>query len=356
MSRRFRLRFLENYFRQRWLHVLPLVLLIAGGIFFWSKPVYVSRGAIYVQNKTLLDALIQIRTQDNVFYPGNKVPTPAEITANEFKELAQTDAFVYAVLSQSDLNDKLARGPKEAQAAVKLYRESLFVEAEGDSLVRLSVEAESPQRAHQLAANTIIAYRSWKVSKDSQESGLAREFFEELLKPYEQELQQARAELQAFLEANPEPLQGERPIEEELQIKELQSGVDLANERLKNVLAKEESARLALAQTNQDVDQTYKIVDSPQVPQITESLIYRAPYAAVFLVLGVLLSIISVTGSTLLNHSFLFPSDVVQELELPVLAQLQGAHRSARHNQLVKSDVFDRKPQTPTDEPLPRIA
>lgn len=315
------LRCLELFFRHFWLNILPFLLMCVAAGLFLLKPIYVSRASIYVQNETLLDTLIKIRIRDQPL-DGVKILTPAQVAANEFKELIQTDAFVYAVIAGSDLRGELTGSPDDVRDVLKLYRESFFVEAEGDSLVSFRVEADTPELAYQMANATVNAYRSWKISTEIQDGRIAQSFFEEILNPYEEELASAQAALSQYLAQYPEPAVGQRSAEEMLEIQKLQDQIELATTRLKSVLDKAESARLALAQTERDVDQTYMLMDAPVVPALAEPLAYQAALAMVFPALGLVLTLLIVLGRYIADRTVLSAADVIKEFDLVVCAEI----------------------------------
>jgi capsular polysaccharide biosynthesis protein len=314
------------FFRHLWLNLLPLLFMLVAAVVFLLQPVYVSRATIYIQDDTLLDNLIQIRIRDQPFN-GVQLLTPAQVAARELEELAKTDAFVYAVIAESDLRDQLTASPRDERRVLKLFRDSFFVEADGDSLVVFHVEAERPELAYQWATATVKAYRLWKISRDVQDGKIAAAFFEEILTPYQDEVDRANAALRDYLEQYPEPAVGQRPVEEAIELKRLQDAVALAEERLKSVLDKQESARLALAQTERDVDQTYKLIDEPKQPPIAEPFWYHGLLALVFPGLGIILSIFLVLGRAALDQTLLLPRDVTEELELPVLATVERGRK-----------------------------
>lgn len=332
LPRRFQLRFLHLFFRHLWLNLLPVFIMSIAGVVFLLQPVYISYASIYIQRNTLLDVLVAVRIRDEPF-SGVQLLTPAEAVATEFNELSQTDAFAYAVITNSDLRDELNGSSSQVRRVLRLYRESLSIDVEGDNLVRVSIEAETPTLAYQFASATIDAYRLWKVSKDVQDSTIAQTFFEEILIDYSVALEAAQQELGSYLERYPEPAVGVRPVEEEFQITRLQSNVALAEQRLKDILDKSESARLALAQTERDVDQTYKIVDPPLMPPDAEPFYTQALLALVFPVVGIFLSIGLVLGLCVSDQSLLNRVEVREELDLPVLAQIPAASRAVSRKQ-----------------------
>ncbi len=331
ISPRFVSRFCELLFRHFWLNILPVLIMLLPAALFLSKPVYVSRASIYVQSNNLLETLTRVAFIDQA-YLNVDVATPAQMVVTELRELLQTDAFTYAVISESDWRDQLAGSPDDVRKVVREYREALTLSVEGDKLVRLEVEAKRPEVAYQLALATVNAYRSWKISRDVQDGQIAQSFFEEIIDAYRAELERARDDLRFYLQQYPEPPVGERPVEEAIQIETLRQNVTIAEERLADVLDKAESARLALAQSERDVDQTYRVIDLPALPPAPEPILERLLLALTFPVVGLVLSIVIVLGRCAADRTVLNRFDVSEEFELPVLVEIDdwGSARSGR--------------------------
>lgn len=311
------LRLLETYFRHRFLYLVPIVLMGAlAAVFVVRAPkVYVSSGVLYVQNDSLLSTLVPIGDS------GWSWNTPAQITANEIRELLQTEAFVRFAIQRTDLEARMQEGPAVVNETIWQFRRSVSVGEVGEKLVGFAAQHEDPEIAHQLATATIAAYTEWKLNSERQESQVAQAFFAEQLGPYQEALEQARAELDAYFRAHPAPVRGERPEEEQFEIKRLQAVIDRAAERVKETLAKEEDARLALSKAESEATQSYTVIDAPQVATEPEaSLKDVLQNAIVFLVLGVGLSAAGVVGGMLLDRSFRLPIDVHHGLDLPILA------------------------------------
>jgi hypothetical protein len=198
----------------------------------------------------------------------------------------------------------------------------------GDNVIEISAKSKSPQLAQQLTSATIDAYSTWKLNGDRQESAVAQSFFANVLPGYQQELQKARDEMQAFLQSHPEKLRGERPPEEVIEIGRLQAAVDTASKRVENAMEKEESARLAQAQAESSVRQNYLLIDAPSQPTQPEaSLRDRITGPAIFAVVGIILTFGGVVGGALLDRSLRFPLDVRNGLDLPVLALVPDVSR-----------------------------
>ncbi|HNP69454.1 MAG TPA: lipopolysaccharide biosynthesis protein [Kouleothrix sp.] len=318
------LRVFESYFRHRWLNLLPVLMMIvaAGGYISLSKPEFASRGTLYVQKSSLLSSLTQIQND------GISWSTPTQIALNELSELLQTDAFIRSAIKKTDLEAKMSGDPSDVTATMDDFRTAIQVQMVGDNLIEISALNRDPVLAQQLAQATIDAYTQWKLNGDQQESAVAQSFFAQVIPPYQQELQKNRDDLKVFLQTHPQPLRGERPPEEQVQLSQLQSAINSASTRLENALEKEESARLAQSQAESNVRQNYLLIDAPIVPLKPErSLRTMALSAAIFVVAGIVLSIVGVIGGALLDRSFRFAIDVRNGLDLPVLALVPNVGR-----------------------------
>ena len=324
MARLVILRLLDSYFRHRWLNLMPFVLMLAlgGASFYLAEPQYISRGRLYVQKSSLLPSLTQIGND------GFSWQSPTQIVASEISELVQTEAFVRSVIQKTDLEANMSAGPQAVQKTIDDFRKALSVQMVGDNVIEISAKSKSPQLAQQLTSATIEAYSAWKLNGDRQESAVAQSFFADVLPGYQQELQRARDEMQAYLKSHPEKLRGERPPEEVIEIGRLQAAVDTAAKRVESAMEKEESARLAQAQAESSVRQNYLLIDAPSQPTQPEaSLRDRVTGPAIFAVVGLLLTFGGIIGGALLDRSFRFPLDVRNSLELPVLALVPDVSR-----------------------------
>ncbi|GAB4214560.1 MAG: LPS biosynthesis protein [Roseiflexaceae bacterium] len=350
MVRLVTLRLLESYFRHRWLNLLPLVLMIAlaGAYLMLTPPKYRAVGTIYVQRQTLLTTL----TSEN--QPFSWV-TPAQTTANELRELTQTDAFVRAALQQTPLEGRLAEGPRAVEETIRDFREAVVFTPLGDNLVQFAATNTNPETAQRLAQATVDTYVQWKLNADNRESIVAQEFFTAQQAPYERELKQARDEMDSYLRANPDPLRGERPTEEQIQIRLLQSNIDQAAERLSSAMEKHEAARLAQAKAESDVRQNYTVVDAPALPtRPAASLTDRAKTIAPFLAVGLVLTLAGIIGGAVLDRSVRFGIDVRHGFELPVLASLpdRPPHAALLRSQATPLAPDDTAPPAPVLQPM----
>jgi capsular polysaccharide biosynthesis protein len=310
------LRLLESFFRNRWLNLLPVVVLfVAGvGVAFLVPPDYEATGTMMIEKDTLLGSLTS---------PGNSTSlyvTAAQLTVDELNELLATDAFVRSAIQKTSLEANMGGNQEEVKQVFDEFRRSLTVTSVGSKLIELKGTHGDPVLAQQVAASTIESYIQWQINKDYQQSVVAQNFFANLITPYQEDLQNARNGLRDYLESYPEPLRGQRPPEEAIEIDRLQGAISLAEQRVAETLKNEESARLALAKAESLTRQTYIVIDTPVIPEKSFSLRGAIITIIIFAFVGAFLSAAAVVGGALLDPSLRFPVDVKHALHLPVLA------------------------------------
>jgi uncharacterized protein involved in exopolysaccharide biosynthesis len=315
----------------------------AAGYLFLTPPVYLSGGILVIQKESLLASLTSVRSAD-IYWQ-----TPASVTKTEIDNLLQTDAFVRAVIQGTDLEKDMDQGSDVVNQIIDAVREKVWVSTIGDDQVRVSATSEEPSIAFQLANATIETFIHWKINADRRDSETAHKFFSELIEDYKLEVDGARSNLETYLTAHLEPLKGERPIQEQLEIARLQNELDQAQARYTNALNKDEEALLAEAQTESDVHQSYILIDVPKIPEKPESSMKDLVLTlGVFLLMGFFFSLLGIVGGALLDRSFHFPLDVWHGVNLPVLTMVPdmtegGSVAEARSTSLAKQDVVSRK-------------
>jgi uncharacterized protein involved in exopolysaccharide biosynthesis len=322
MLRLFILRIFESYFRHRWLYLLPLVIMVAGAIayFFISKPTYIARGILYIQNESLLSTLTDLGESTGTFWV-----SPAQTISSEISELLQTDAFIRAIVQSTDLEDAMSEGRSGVKTVIEEVREDVWVEPIGNNQLVVSASYEDPVIAYQYVEATIENYLNWKTNIQRTEAEAAQEFFKNLIVQYEAELEDAQLEMRQYLEEYPEPIVGERSGIEQLEIDRIQAGIDLAATRYAKALDRQEDTQLALTKVESDVRQTYLLIDAPNIPEEPEYSLKKIVFnMGAFVAAGVFLSAAAIFGGVILDRSFRFPIDVTQRLELPVLAMIPG--------------------------------
>ena len=330
------LRLLESYFRHRWLYFLPIVITVAAaGVYAaLAVPKYISGGILYVQNQSLVTSLNDLPQTSG----GSWWVTPAEATRIDISDLLQTEAFVRSLIQGTSLEAEMNSSPEAANEVMTIVNTSVSVVSVGNNMVRFGIIDQDPQLSFQLAKRLPESYVLWKLNSSRKDSIAAQKFFTDLLQPYQQQQDTARAALQRYLEDNPAPIRGDRPETESLEIERLKAEVDKAETRVLDVRAKEESAQLSQTQAESNMRQNYIVVDAPQEPnRPLNGLRARLMSGSIFIVIGVVLCVVAVIGGAVLDRSLRFPIDAYQWLHLPVLA-MPPQNRRRRKAKVVSSD------------------
>ena len=320
------LRLLESYFRHRWLYLLPIFVMLSIGAAYvlTEPPTYLSAGTLRIQKESLLASLTDLRNE------GFSYVTPAEETVSELNELINSNAFIRAVIRSTDLEGQMNDGSEAVNRTISEARRAIWVQTLGNNLIKVGSSHEEPEVAYQLVRSTVDTYISSKINESLTESEAAQAFFTDVIGTYRSNLAPAQRALVDYLTDHPEPIRGERPAIEEAEIARLRADVTDAQERLRNAQINEENARLAQAQTESDVRQTYFELDSPSLPtEPSQSLRDLVITLAIFGAIGAFLSLVGIVGGALLDRTFRFPVDVRQSLHLPVLGMVPVAAEEA---------------------------
>lgn len=316
------LRLFESYFRHRWLYLLPIVLMgVAAAVYITLMPAtYEVSGTLYIQNGNLLSSLTDIQKD------GFSYVTPAQATMGELYQLLNAKAFLRAIVQKTDMEAKMGQDEETIAKTIEEAKDAIWLQELGNNLVMVTAQHEMPRIAQQLADGTIETYIQWKINLNREESVAAQTFFTDLIKTYQAQVAPARQALDNYLRTHPKPLQGDRPDEESTDIKRLQSTIDSAEERLKRAEDQEESARLALAQAESTVRQSYFVVDAPSRP-LTPERSKKELFVTLFMFIaaGFGISFLGIIGGALLDDSLRFPVDVIHGLQLPVLTMIRQA-------------------------------
>ncbi len=316
------MRFLENWFQSFWLYLIPFVLMIGAyaASFYILEDEFVSKGVLFVQTETLIDQVASLG-DDNV----NFFLSPSEQTADEIVELLNTDSFIRLIISQTPtLEAEMSKGDKIVRETIADVRDAIAVNITGSNNVEVAVSWTDQEIAWKTATATMNSYIEWKINSDKRDSFAAREFLENLVPQYRNEYQAAVQGLEEFLIQNPEPFRGERPEIEQLKINQLEVAAQTSFDRFQEASDNLEQVRLDEAIIEGKTIQSYTIVDSPKIPVEEEGgLVRKVVTAAVFVTLGIVLSLLAIILSTLFDRSLRFPIESPSSLGLPVLSSVK---------------------------------
>ena len=358
MSKIVVLRLIDTYFRHRWLYLIPIgLMVIAATIYLFNQQhLYMASGIIFTEKSSLLSSLTAVDPQ------GFSWQTPAQDVAGQISDLTRTDAFIRAVIGETDLETEMNHGGSASEDLISEIRPKIFAWAAGNNQVQVSAIYDDPRIAYQLAQSTINTFILWNINLDRTDSATAEAFFQDLIRGYQADVLTAQEALRTYLEAHPKPEAADRPDTETFEIQNLQANLDSASTRLAHAAEKAEDARLADVQIESNVRQKYMVVDAPDLPtEPATSKRKMAKAAAMFLAAGALLSGIAVVGATVLDQTFRLPMEVPQVLSLPVLALVSDvsapvAKRYSKRKRKEPAQEMQREPilEKPEDAlPLP---
>lgn len=285
MPRLFISRLLETFFRRWWLYLLPIVLLFALGVAstLTSGSTYRSNGIVLVSSSSLLADLSG--TTSNPF--GQE--TPAAYTSRQVNTLLQTDQFLDLVVKNAGLTEAMASGAVTRQS----IRKSIFASATGDALVSVATTSSNPELSFRLAQSTIDSFTQFEVEAGQADSASAVD------------------ELTRQIEAQ------QQVVSDAADVTALQD----ARAKLEDYQKQLEQAKLVGDQAGADVAQRLRVIDTPIAPTAPESN-RKADIqtVALFLALGVLVSVAALVVVTLMDHSVRYGEEIEAKLHLPVLA------------------------------------
>lgn len=317
-------RIIETYFRHRWLNILPILLmLIAGVLYLVFGPVeYKSSGVFYVQGDSILESIAGTGSQAIDF----DFRSPSQKTAEELNELLKTNNFLVTIISQTVLREQLENPEIPVLETLEEVREGIQITGQGKNQVYIDVRWEDPETAFQLSDAIVNTYLQWLIQNDRQDSDSALQFFEELLPEYQNARIASQQEVEQFLRDHPEPIRGDRPALEQYRLERLQANYQVAEQRYNETLGKLDNAKLNVALAESSIRQNYRLLDEPKVPEEPEqTLTDIAIEMAIFITVGLVLSVLLVLGSTLLDKSLRFPIDARYALQAPVLTAVVDA-------------------------------
>jgi hypothetical protein len=271
---------------------------------------------VYVPGESYLATLTAVRSDSTSWWV-----TPAQDAANKIMELLRTDSFVRSVIAMTDMAADLGVDPYVEALLIASTRDEVWAVAQGDNQVLIGALHERPIVAFQLASATIENYTRWRIDAELAQSAVAQGFFADLIPVYEAERDAARQAFEHYLRTHPEPLQGNRPTLEQLEVDRLRGDLSDAEARLAAAQDKDAEARLAASQAEVNIRQSFYVMDPPTIPrEPANSLRQLAMQSGVFVAVGLALTITAIVGGALLNRGFVFPVDVRESLHLPVLA------------------------------------
>jgi uncharacterized protein involved in exopolysaccharide biosynthesis len=319
ITRRVVLNVLEAFFRRPWLHLLPLILLIALGAAtaFSSTEEFRAVGTITAESTTAIGDATE--TNNNGF----NFETPASVTARDINEKLRTNEFLTAVA------DKLQADAPASQNALLRRTIARSVQAfdDGQHLVRVAATTEGSELSFRLAQATIDTYIETVINNSARQNDETVAFFEGQVASAQAAYTAAQTALNDFLVQNNISLgSDEIAVPQQIVIAQLQADADRTESQYGAQLTSLDDAKQRAAATRTEIAQRIRVTDAPTSPGAPEPRLKSAVLTVIiFGVLGVLLSLASVIVAATLDRTIRVPGDITAKFGLDVLAVVPDA-------------------------------
>jgi uncharacterized protein involved in exopolysaccharide biosynthesis len=267
-------RFLEAFFRHKWLIVLPAVLmpLIVTPIALLTAPSYYeSTASVWVDRATYLPG------DSDGFNP---YMSPSQNQINRLNDQLRTRTFLMDIAQRSPLAGVVGNPAAEERFATMFFR-GFGMMSVGERVLMIRFRGSNPQLAAQMVEATVAAYKDKITTDRLNQAQLATGFYETRLQAAEAELAKANDSLRRYVAANPrlttiDPNAGAAATGAarlglpagaiDPQIAELLRQVDLQTEEVTRIRTSLESARLDTSAAIQGQEVGFQVVDQAQVP------------------------------------------------------------------------------------------
>jgi uncharacterized protein involved in exopolysaccharide biosynthesis len=251
-------RYLETFFRNRWLVSIPVLLLLIGGAVaaFKLPPQYEATATIWTDTALYFE----LPDTDNAYLP------PAEIEARRFNELLRTHTFAGAIADR--FPNAAQASTKERQQFIERLQQKLQIVSSGDHTIRLNFAHADSGVATAVVQFAIAEYSKVITETAALQAEEAITFYQQQIQVYETELlPRSTNAVNDYLRKYPrarEVGQDGAPLDATFALLSQQARADreayqLYQQRLNEVQTQSEAA-------NQNQPVTFRIIDEPHVP------------------------------------------------------------------------------------------
>ena len=320
LTRRVAVHILETFFRRPWLYLIPLVLLLAAGVYtaMGAKDQFRSVGVLHASSGSLLSELTGNQ-------PSFGYERPSTVTSRRINDLVGTSSFLDDIIARAGLTEEVDSGVISEND----IRSSIVAQPQGDNLVAITATTEFPEQSKVLADATLAAFVYYIVDNDILDATVRIETYERLRADDLANYEAARKELDDFLAANPwtgDPAL--RPIDQQLEVARLQESVARADEIYRASDQNVDGAQLAADVAETVVSRQLRIVDQPGLPTLPLAGVRAATMTiGMFFVLGLILSAALLVLAAVMDRTVRTADDVESKFGLDTVAVLPSARR-----------------------------
>ena len=320
------LRYLETFFRNRWMISLPAVLLIvlSAGLTHFVKKKYQAGSTIWTDSSMYLD----VGLTDSHYY------TPAQLHSSRINELLTTDAFPRSVAKATPMGSHMTQ--QQEDALVSAIHSDMHIYPTGDHILQVTFSHLSPQVALSVVQAVIEQYNRVTNDSASAQAAQAVAFYKEQINVYEKTILPRSAQaVTEYLKAHPNShaMPGDQPNSDDPNLALLlqqaerdRTQYESYQKRLDDVLNQSQAQ-------SKSQEFAFKVIDKPAVtnagtPKLSKKTMIMYSGAGLGMAGGYI--VVFLLLATELDRTIRNPGDVSHRLHLPVLEVVPDYNQKAR--------------------------
>jgi len=319
ITRRVLVNLLEAFFRRPWLHLVPLILLAALGI--GTAVDQPERFRSVATMRTTDDSLLSdvTSTNDTPF----SFDTPARRAAEQMNLLLATDPFMVDVIEDAGL----ALSDENEALQIDELRRAVTTSVAGDSLLQVAVTTDEPALSQAIANATVAAYIDHVAATSITAGTETEQILQTMVDDARRELDDANQAVKDYLTDHPEAADPDASpvLAQDLTLYQLE--LQRAVDGYSDARQAQSQARLEGGTAGDIVRQRNVQLIQGGLPSDPEPVLRGIVLTvAVFVVIGLLLTIASVVAAAALDHTVRVPDDVRARFGIEVLAVVPDAN------------------------------
>jgi uncharacterized protein involved in exopolysaccharide biosynthesis len=322
VTRRVALKLLETYFSRPLIHLIPLIVLAALGVYSGlnTPKEFRSAGTLFASpSGTVLSDIAESSTNRGFGYD-----SPASATSRNISQQLRTNSFVERVVDHAGLRTAVDQG----LLTYGDIRSSVWAAPEGDNLLAVVAATNNPEQSQRLAEATIDAYLEYVVTNDIGDLTIAIDTYQRQLDSYRAQLERANEAYEAYMLDHPIADEDDREFSERLDIARLEDGVERAADAAQAAESKLDDAQMQADVSQTVLERQLREVDAPTAPTVPEPRLRQAVMTfAMFTALGLLLSVVFVILAAFLDRTIREPADLPARFNVEVIAAVPRSSR-----------------------------
>lgn len=320
-------RYVETFFRFKWLFLLVLIIVPALGIGYTFKErqvLYLSTGTVWAEKPAYL----------SVSSDWNQWNTPAENQVGNVQEFLQTDSFALDVLKQTALRSNLATAQEQLKTLDNL-RKRVNVAPVGVHLLAVSYADPQPVVAQQVVQAIIATFNQEVLATATGTDSVTLAFYQKKLDDANVQAVNTIAALRTYLDAHPEIARSTTPQNVSSLI--ANATFEAQHPELVRLIQAQSSAASQQQELQKEVDQiqfnqssqtvgtqqSFRTMDPPLAPTQPEST-KRKMALQIGIATGAALGfvVVGLVILTLMDTTLRSPTVAASRLHLPIYASV----------------------------------